>query len=93
MWGPAESRPLCGPGSIPGMPAPHSAAKPLAMQTLRASAQWFPPAWPAGQTPPPPPPHPHCLALWGTRLSPFLQGRKGLLGGAGMLGEDEWACK
>lgn len=89
-------RPLGGSGSIPGMLVPHSAAKALAMQTLRAPHTMVPASL-AGQ----PDPLLHLLptplsfplegAVWqalegGPGPSPFLQGRKGLLGWLGMQG-------
>lgn len=80
--------------SIPGMPVPHSAAKALAMQTLRAPHTMVPASLAAQPDPASTSSPPHCPALWkgavwgelggGPRPGPFLQGRKGLLGWLGM---------
>lgn len=96
-------RPLGGSGSIPGMLVPHSAAKALAMQTLRAPHTMVPASL-AGQ----PDPLLHLLptplsfplerggvasagrGTWARSLSPRPEGASGVAGNAG---EDEWPCK
>ena len=85
--------------SIPGMPAPHSAALACYANTRGLTHNGSRQPGLASQTPPPPPPTPLCFPPgggggWGgqsggplgkgPRPGPFLQGRKGLLGG--------WEC-
>lgn len=93
-------RPLGRSGSILGILAPIQQPRHLLCKHSGPHTQWFPTAG-TGQPDPSstPSPPPLSFPLWGTvlraagrgpRLAPFLPGRKGLLGGLGMLGEHEW---